>query len=105
VYLHEKLHWLKIQKEIMPDLITIDWDSEDADFDQIYDLAIGDVFKFTKNIETINTKIQTRKPDTLLVFTAKIVTPGSGYWPMYGPNTFVVVNKVAAPAPPPEPPA
>lgn len=79
--------------------ITIDWDSPDATFDTIYDLNVGDVFKFTKDIETLNTKVQTRVPVTLSKFSIRIITPGSAYWTIYGVNSFIVTEKVIAPTP------
>lgn len=83
----------------MAQTITIDWDSADNDFDTIYDLIPGEVFKFTKDIETLHQKIADRVPITLTTFKVKVITPGSPYFTMYGVNSMVVVERVVAPVP------
>jgi len=82
-----------------PATLHVDWDSNDSDFDQIYNLVVGEVFKFTKDVETLYAKIQTRLPNTLEVFTVKLITPGSPYFPMYGVNSFIVVARTEVPVP------
>ena len=84
---------LKQKNLTMANLITIDWDSSDDDFDTIYDLEVGEVFKFKKNPETLVAKIATRKPDVLSIFEVRLATPGSEYYTAYGDNTMVVALK------------
>lgn len=76
-------------------LITIDWDSPDAVFTQVFALGIGDCFKFTKHIETLHSQLEAKRIEisVLEVFKVKVATPGSPYYTIQGDNTFVVVEK------------
>jgi len=82
-----------------PTTLQVDWDSSNTDFDQIYNLNVGEVFKFTKDIETINAKITERIPNTLSKFKATLITPGSPYYTIYGVNSFIVTEKEEVPVP------
>jgi hypothetical protein len=74
---------------------TIDWDLPNNDFDQVYTLEVGDVFKFTKNQQTLELKIDERKPNTLSSFEVLYITPGTELYTLYQENHMVVVKKVA----------
>lgn len=83
----------------MPQTIipTIDWDIPTVDFNKVYDLNVGEIFKYTKDIETLGMKIEANKPVTHTVFKVTTITPGTHLFTLYGGNHMIVSAKTVTP--------
>lgn len=75
----------------MAEIKKIDWDSPDTLFNEVYTIPKGDVFKYTKNYESLMLRIEADKP-TGLTFEVRAVTPGTPTYTLYGDNTVLVVE-------------
>lgn len=76
-------------------LITIDWDMEADDFNAVYELPVGDVFKYTKNYESLRLRLERDMPTNILkTFKVRDVAPGMPCYALYGPTALIVVEKV-----------
>jgi hypothetical protein len=76
-------------------LITIDWDMEDDNFNAVYELAIGDVFKYTKNYESLILRLERDRPSYVPTFDVRAIAPGTPSYSLYAPTALIVVDKVA----------
>lgn len=82
----------------MSHILTIDWDSPAAKVDEVFALNVGDCFRCTKDIVSIQLKIQERLPLQIpliiTTFEVIVVTPGTTLYTTYGVNTLVVTKKL-----------
>lgn len=80
-------------------MLVIDWDSSDAQIDAVFLLEIGDVFKCTKDIVSLQLKIQERLllDPSLATFEVLPITPGTTLFTSFGNNSLVVIAKTENP--------
>lgn len=76
--------------------LQIDWDIPSPDFNKVYDLAVGEVFQYTHDVETLMVYIQANLPVTLSEFEVRTISPGTNLYTLYGPNACIVT--VSTPA-------
>jgi len=87
---------------------TVDWDSPTEKLDEIFDLEIEKVFRYTKQPATLTTKLLQKLPKEITVggqpkivtaITFVHVTPGSPYYTSYGDNTIIIAARTVEDAP------
>lgn len=74
--------------------ITLRDSSTKEDYDKVYSLEVGDVFKYDGNYETImRLLLEDYLPDNLL-FEVFPINPGTSLYTIYGYNHIVVTSKI-----------
>jgi hypothetical protein len=84
---------------IVKPIVTVDWDTPENDFLQVYDVLVGEIFRYTKNPETLYKKIADNIPETLSSFVIRTVDAGTPYYTTYGPDCYIVVEREEVPIP------
>lgn len=68
-------------------MIILNENSPKETYDELYKLAVGDVFKIEADYETVMLRIQSAKPYPFEVFP---ITPGTSLYTLYGCGHMVV---------------
>lgn len=69
--------------------------SPQEQYEKLYQLDIGDVFKIKSDYETVMRRIEYYRPENL-VFKVFPITPGTSLYTMYGPDHCVVTDKLTS---------
>jgi len=74
--------------------MTIGLNTTDEYFMGIFDLQVGDSFKFdnTVDYETVFKRIAELKPQRFKMFDVMYAQPGTSYYVEQGPNTIVIIK-------------
>lgn len=72
-------------------ILSVDFDSSEEVFNEIYALPSGYVFRYTKNLESLLHRIQQDVPEGQ-VFTVRTVRPGTSLYTQYGDRTLVILD-------------
>lgn len=70
-------------------------DTPREQYDELYKLEIGDVFKIASDYETVMRRIEEYKPENL-VFKVFPINPGTDLFILYGPDHNVVTHKATS---------
>jgi hypothetical protein len=76
--------------EYKPKLVFTE-DSPKEQYDELYKLDMGDVFKIASDYETVMRRIEEYMPENL-VFKVFPINPGTDLYTMYGPDHSVVTD-------------
>lgn len=76
--------------EFKPKLVFTE-NSPKEQYDELYKLNMGDVFKVHSDYETVMQRIEDYKPQNL-VFKVFPINPGTSLYTMYGPDHCVVTD-------------
>lgn len=58
----------------------------------VYDLEIGDTFKYTDDVDSLINRIYENRPENLLDFSVVVVRPGTATFALHG-NCVMVIDK------------
>ena len=67
-------------------------DSPREQYEELYKLEVGDIFKIASDYETVMRRIEEHKP-SFVVFEVFPITPGTSLYTLYGPDHLVVTKK------------
>lgn len=75
-------------------MITITNKSVQSDYQSIFGLGVGDVFKFDRTIEyeTVCIRLAKYKPVNVTAYTVEYVRPGHQLFTFYQENTVVITS-------------
>ena len=76
--------------ELKPKLVFTE-NSPKEQYDELYKLELGQVFKIQSDYETVMRRIEEYMPENL-VFKVFPITPGTALYTMYGPDHCVVTD-------------
>ena len=82
------------ENELQPKLVFTE-DTPKEQYDELYKLEVGDVFKIASDYETVMRRIEEYKPENL-VFKVFPINPGTDLFIMYGPDHNVVTHKATS---------
>jgi hypothetical protein len=74
--------------------IILSKDSTPEEIAPVYELGVGDAFKYNKNYETVIGLVKKNIPDGM-TFEIYPVLPGTALFASYGENTIVITAKSA----------
>lgn len=77
--------------ELKPKL-TFTENTPKEQYDELYKLNVGDVFKIQSDYETVMRRIEEYKPQNL-TFEVFPINPGTSLYTMYGSDHSVVIDK------------
>lgn len=75
---------------LKPKLVFVE-NSPREQYEELYKLNMGDVFKIQSDYETVMQRIEDYKPKDL-IFKVFPITPGTSLYTMYGPDHCVVTD-------------
>ena len=76
---------------IIDDRLIFTENSPREQYEHLYKLNMGDVFKIQSDYETVMQRIEDYKPQNL-IFKVFPINPGTSLYTLYGPDHCVVVN-------------